>query len=163
MSPDAERTRHAIESAVAGLTPEDLARARGDRWSPGQILEHLELTYVGTAKSMRKALEKGPRVLPTSWTQRVQKWFVVGIGYVPSGRKAPEAVQPRGGTPSSVPSVLEHLREMDAAIAAFEQKFGCARHYHPTMGMLTTREWRRFHLVHTRHHMKQIRRLTSSS
>jgi hypothetical protein len=156
---DTARTLQAIEQAVAGLSPQDFTRAPAGKWSAEQILEHLDLTFAGTVKTMRRALEKGPRVLPSRVSQRFLKWLVVGFGYVPHGRKAPEPVQPRGGQGAAVvDAIRQHLRETDEAIAAFEQKYGPrATHNHPVLGALTAQQWRRFHLVHTRHHMKQVR------
>jgi len=46
-------------------------------------------------------------------------------------------------------------------LAECERRFGkrskLANHF--ILGPLTAQEWRRFHWVHTRHHMKQIARL----
>jgi len=50
---------------------------------------------------------------------------------------------------------------MDDMIARCEEKFGSSSKLldHPILGPLTGAEWRKFHLVHGRHHVKQIRRL----
>jgi hypothetical protein len=46
----------------------------------------------------------------------------------------------------------------DIAAAGAEQRFGARTKLanHPLLGAFTAHEWRRFHLVHTRHHVKQI-------
>ncbi len=53
------------------------------------------------------------------------------------------------------------IAEMDDMIARCEEKFGLSRKLldHPILGPLTGEEWRKFHLVHGLHHVKQIRRL----
>ena len=48
---------------------------------------------------------------------------------------------------------------MDEAIAQCEQRYGSRAMVldHPVLGPLTARQWRKFHLAHGRHHVKQIR------
>jgi hypothetical protein len=50
---------------------------------------------------------------------------------------------------------------MDAMIARCEKQQGRSRKLldHPILGPLTGNQWRKFHLVHGLHHVKQIRRL----
>ena len=79
-----------------------------------------------------------------------------------SGRQAPAMTIPKGLEPSQVVRAVEQaLPEMDAAIQQCEQKYGGAVKIadHPVLGPLTAEQWRKFHLVHARHHMKQIARL----
>jgi hypothetical protein len=49
---------------------------------------------------------------------------------------------------------------MDAIVAQCEARFGCGKVLdHPILGPLTAAQWRKFHLIHGRHHVKQIDRL----
>jgi hypothetical protein len=50
---------------------------------------------------------------------------------------------------------------MDELITRCEQKFGTRSRLldHPILGPLTGSEWRKFHLIHGRHHIKQLRAL----
>jgi hypothetical protein len=50
---------------------------------------------------------------------------------------------------------------MDDCIGRCEEKFGAHRKLldHPILGPLTAAQWRKFHLVHGLHHVKQIWRL----
>jgi hypothetical protein len=54
---------------------------------------------------------------------------------------------------------------MDRCIALCEEKLGSRRKLldHPILGPLTGAEWRKFHLVHGLHHVKQIRRLREAA
>jgi hypothetical protein len=56
------------------------------------------------------------------------------------------------------------IAEMDDQIARCEQNFGSRRKLldHPVLGPLTGAQWRKFHLVHGLHHVKQIRHLRNS-
>jgi hypothetical protein len=58
-------------------------------------------------------------------------------------------------------AIREKLATMDAIITQCEARFGRATRIldHPVLGPLTARQWRKFHLAHARHHMKQIRKL----
>ena len=50
------------------------------------------------------------------------------------------------------------LQELDAAAARCAERFGAGVRVanHPILGGFTVGQWRRFHWVHTRHHMRQI-------
>jgi len=156
-----ERTQQAIEHAVAGLTTEQLARAPQGKWSAEAVLEHLDLTFSGSIQNLRKTLELGPRPLSRSLLQRVAAWVIVDLGYFPTGFKAPEFAVPKGGRGAEVvASIKRHLEEMDAVLDECDAKLGRRVTFkHPRLGALNSAQWRRFHLVHTRHHMKQVARL----
>jgi hypothetical protein len=52
------------------------------------------------------------------------------------------------------------IAAMDEIIARCEARFGSAKLLdHPILGPLTGPQWRKFHLIHGRHHVKQIERL----
>ena len=90
---------------------------------------------------------------------------VVGCGYLPQGRKAPENAVPCGLTPEQVlAEITQKIVAMDAAISHAEQRFGSnvALLDHPILGPLRAQQWRKFHWVHGRHHLKQLRRLRQS-
>jgi hypothetical protein len=50
---------------------------------------------------------------------------------------------------------------MDALLAQCAARFGARSKVldHPILGPFSIAQWRKFHLVHGRHHVKQIRRL----
>ena len=53
------------------------------------------------------------------------------------------------------------ISAMDDLIAQCEARFGKRTRVldHPFLGPLTARQWRKFHWVHGRHHLKQIQKL----
>jgi hypothetical protein len=52
------------------------------------------------------------------------------------------------------------IAAMDAILAKCEAQFGRGKVLdHPILGPLTAAQWRKFHFVHGRHHVKQILRL----
>jgi hypothetical protein len=155
-----QRVQQAIDDAVRGLTLEQLAWHREGKWSAAAILEHLSLSYSGTAKGLQRCLDAGrPSITPPSARQRVASFVVTTLRYMPPGRKAPAMVVPKGAPPETVlADVGRNLAAADDSITRCEARFGSRVKIanHPILGPLTARQWRTFHLVHARHHMKQI-------
>jgi len=90
---------------------------------------------------------------------RISTFYVAGLGFLPSGRTAPEQTTPKNGTGlESLRQFNDALVAMDATLMDAEKRFGTGVKLldHPILGPLTAREWRRFHRTHARHHLKQI-------
>jgi len=158
-----EELKQAVESSVEGLSSEQLSWHPPAKWCAAEVLEHLYLTYTGTIKGFAKVLEAGkPLVTTASIKQRVRALVVVGFQHMPEGRQAPANTRPRGLPAEKVRSeVGTKIAEMDAIIAQCEARIGRGSRLldHPILGPLTARQWRTFHLVHGRHHVKQLLRL----
>ena len=160
-----ERLQLAITSATRGMKVEDLgSRPQGypvEKWSVAEILEHLYLTYTGTSKGFERCLQAGkPLVSPITLKQRARITVVTGLGYLPSGRKAPERSIPKGMPGDKVMAEIgSRIKEMDDLIAQCEARYGARTRVldHPVLGPLTAQQWRKFHWVHGWHHIKQIR------
>ena len=157
-----QKVLDAINATTSLMNEADLTRRVGDKWSVAQTLEHLGLAFGHTARAMARALETG-RPLGDSPTlkQRAASTLVVDIGYFPAGRQAPTMVVPTDtiGGKEALQLIRGNLAEMDRLHAECLAKFGLQGHLanHPVLGPLTITQWPRFHWVHTRHHMKQIR------
>jgi len=158
-----QRLQDAIASATLGMSAEDLTRHPEGKWSTAQVLEHLYLTYTGTVKGCERCLQAGKPLARTPILKDRMKAFVVtGLGYLPNGRKAPERSQPRGMLVDEVTREIgPRISAMDELITQCETRFGRRSRIldHPFLGPLTARQWRKFHWVHGRHHMKQIQEL----
>lgn len=167
MDPHLEQLRRELSSAVAGLSDQQWSWHPPEKWSATEILEHLYLTYTGTTKGFGRVLEAGqPKVTPATWKQRVGSLLVFGFKYLPSGRTAPSMSRPRGLPAEKVRAEIEtRIAEMDAILATCETKFGARTKVldHVILGPLTIGQWREFHLVHGRHHLKQIEQLRHQS
>jgi hypothetical protein len=162
-----EDIREVLTSVTKGMTAEEWSRHPEGKWSATEVVEHLSLTYSGTARAMQKVLDGGaPTATQLRLKQRVEILWVAELGRFPEGRQAPTQVRPKGapaGTSGGEVLVvaLENLARMDAAIAACEQQFGASTRLadHPILGALKADQWRKFHRVHARHHAPQIERL----
>jgi hypothetical protein len=162
-----EMLKENLESAVEGMSSEQLSWHLPGKWSAAEVLEHLYLTYTGTILGFERVMRKGkPLASRASMTQRVLTWVVVGLGRMPAGRKAPAMVLPKGLPAEKVRNEIgAKMAAMDAIIAQCEARFG--RHVklldHPILGPLTATQFRKLHLVHGQHHLKQLLRLREST
>jgi len=162
MHPTVEATWKLIETATAGMSHEDMARHPEGKWCAAEVVEHLLITYSATTAGLRKVLATGA-AQGTSATlkHRLAQFTLLTVGYFPGGRKAPAMTVPKGLDPAQVVrAVSQALPDMDAAITECEKNFGDVKIAdHPVLGPLTATQWRKFHLIHARHHMKQVERL----
>ena len=167
MDPGLKRLQDEISAAIQGLSTEELTRRPTDKWSVAQIVEHLYLTYTGTSKGFSRVIEGGkPAANGSTLRQRLGALVVVGAGYFPRGVKSPPVAIPRGLPPEKCCSeVGSKIVEMDEMMARCAERFGADTKVldHPVLGSLSVSQWRKFHLVHGRHHIKQIRSLRRQS
>lgn len=163
MHPVTAKIKQAIESATAGADVAALEFHPAGKWSITEILDHLSTSYAGTARALARCLEEGkPASAAATLRQRIAVLVVIYGGYFPSGRKAPEFVQPKGTRGEAiVAEILENLDAMERQLLACEERFGRSARLasHFVFGPLTGEEWRNFHLRHATHHMKQVRAL----
>ena len=158
--------RHAwkkVQSATAGMTPEQMTWAPEGKWSAANMLEHLSLGFLITVKACGLVLRQERPDLPKpTWNQHWWAFRVITLGYLPMRVKAPKMVCPRGQSPEEAFAALtENLVEMDRRLEKCHEKFGTKVGLltHPYLGPLTVSQWRKFQLFHVRRHMKQIRQL----
>lgn len=163
MQSDLERVLAAIEEATREMTVDALRFHAPGKWCAAEILDHLAQTFSSSARTLERRLGKGE---PSRRRPTLMEWLsvlvVVKGGYLPKGRKAPEFAMPQGIDAGQALSYFrETLSRMDDAITRCEKQFGSRATIadHPILGPLTAGEWREFHWVHTRHHVRQIARL----
>ena len=160
MHPISAEIREAIARATEGLTEEQLHRHPEGKWDSASILEHLALTFGGTSRVMDKCLREGcPLATSATLRHRAAQLLVLRLSFIPGGRKAPERVVPAGiGAKEALRLIFSNLEKMDESLHRCEQRFGPKVKIadHPVLGPIPISGWRKFHLLHTRHHMKQI-------
>ena len=155
------KARQEIDEATAGMTAEDWRRAPEGKWTAAHILEHLSLTFSGTAKLLGKRLEAER---PETLRSRTLKECVLQMALfmrqeIPEGRTAPEGVRPVGiEGEEALRRIREYLGTMGTRIDEAEKRWGSSAQIaiHPILGPLTAERWRKFHFIHTRHHMRQV-------
>src|SRR5262249_12608803 len=127
MDPRLQQLQESITAAVDGMTPQQLTWALPQKWSIAQVLEHLLLTYRGTALACERCLGTGKLLAKSSPTlrQRLQVWVIVNFKYMPRGREAPERSRPKGLPPETVLAELTaKLGTVDELLTWCEQRFG---------------------------------------
>src|SRR5262252_50740 len=118
MGASLEQTLADLEAAIAGMSEPEFAAAPAGKWSIGEILEHLSITYVtSNDRLFSKILTSGPSFTPQSLKQRVATFAVTTLGYLPSGRKAPEFTRPKGRpTAEILADIRRALPEMESGL-----------------------------------------------
>ena len=157
-----EELRQALESSTDGMSEEEMKRHPAGKWCVAEVLEHLYLTYTGTVKGFSRVLDAGkPLVGRASFRQRLQTCAVLVLNYFPEGRTAPKMTVPKGLPPGKLRAdVATQIAVMDGIIDQCDARFRRRKLLdHPILGPLTAKQWRKFHLIHGRHHVKQILRL----
>jgi hypothetical protein len=162
-----DKLKQSLESAVEGMSSEQWNWHPPGKWCAAEVLEHLYLTYTGTIKGFERVLTSGkPLGSRPSVRDRVKTLVVVGFGHMPGGVKAPAVAVPKGLSADKVHHEFgAKIVEMDAIIARCEARFGRRVHVldHPILGPLTAPQWRKMHVVHGRHHHKQLLQLRESA
>lgn len=162
VSPELEQIRREVERVTAAMSADDWAYAPPGKWSCAQILEHLLLSYKATTKGAQTAIQSGkPLGGQPTFKDKLATFYVARLGLLPSGRIAPKQTVPNNGAGiQSLSQFNDALVAMDASLTDAEKRFGTAVKIldHPILGPLDTKDWRRVHLTHARHHLKQISR-----
>jgi DinB superfamily len=160
LSPELEFVRRETERTTGAASAEALSHAPEGKWSAVQVLEHLALSYSATTKGLLRAtqsgqIERGGRTLK----QQMRSIYVLGLGIFPAGVEAPKHTVPGAGLGDDpLRRFNDALVAMDSMLVDSEKRFGKSARllHHPVLGPLTAQQWRRFHEVHGRHHLKQI-------
>jgi hypothetical protein len=165
MTPILQQLNRDISTSLHGLdaTQTQLRPTTAEKWSIQQIVDHLCLTYAATVIAINGRLAKGtPTRAQPSLRQRVGQYFLINLGYFPPGREAPAMVMPPipecalCGEDLSAKAAAG-LTTVDKLLDDAEAAFGHDRCItHMILGPMSIHQWRRFHLIHGRHHVKQI-------
>ena len=166
MDKDLLRLREALSGALAGLSSSQTQatpKNHPEKWSIQQVVEHLLRTHQTTVPAIQARIDKRyPTRTRPSLRQRAGQFVVIALGRMPRGRQAPAAVSP--ALPAKAQSGLEltarverELGELDRVTAEGEGFFGRRRAVsHMLFGPMSMQQWRRFHMVHGLHHVRQI-------
>jgi hypothetical protein len=166
MNPTIERLESKLSSALHGLnSSQTQLRLTDDNscWTIQQITEHLLMTYASTSSAFESRLAKGtPTLSRPSPSHRARQFIVITLGLMPGRRKAPPEVTPtrtdhRFSGEQLIASTHKALTHLDVIFSQADQAFGPARCLtHFALGPLSASQWRRFHLSHGSHHVRQI-------
>lgn len=151
---------------LADRSEAEWQRAPAGKWTAAQIVEHLAIGMTWSAEKFAQRRAHPPmRRRPRRPLERLAAAVILRFAWYPQGFRAPEGSTPADHVTGAAAEA--HFRRGLAAWDAIERELLPARRAdlfvrHPRLGDLTLDEWRRFHLIHARHHAGQIRaRLTA--
>jgi hypothetical protein len=152
-----------LDSATLGMNDEALVRAPEGKWCAAEVLEHLRLTYTGTAKMLEKNRDKAVvEDAPIDERVHAARHLIFDEGKFFEGLQAPPFATPKTPPDAQVRTrVQEDLKRLAAAIDEAEQRLGKDANLgnHFALGPLNGEQWRHFHYAHGAHHAKQIEKL----
>lgn len=133
-------------------------------WTPRQIVEHLVLSMDATRQELECRLAKGRlgRNVRRSRAEWALQLMVLTGGCMPRGVPAPPALTPpaedgTSGVPDLIARLMSAVEQMDASLDRARRQFGMERiGSHFLLGPLRVDQWRRYHMLHMRHHRRQI-------
>ncbi len=139
-------------------------------WSAQELIEHLVLTCRSSSRVLQKRLQRsqptGDHSTPVQWLLQL---LMLSFGRMPRGAPAPIFARPDQlhWPPMNGAELTELLRQeidqMDSLIDQCRHRFGLQRvASHFVLGPLRPDQWRRFHVIHIRHHLDQLRRIEKS-
>src|SRR5437588_9881011 len=80
---------------LAGRSEADWHHAPPGKWTPAQIVHHLAISVDGSSRVFQERRAKPPmRRRPRPLRQRVWHFLYIDVGWIPSGRRAPEVTEP---------------------------------------------------------------------
>ena len=151
---------------LRGRSDAEWERGAVGKWTPAQIVEHLALGLTLSAETFQARRNHAPMVRrPRTPGERIATFLILGLRWFPPGRKAPSRTTPDEQTTRRIAEV--HFLTGIAGWVDVERDLLATRGNdlfvkHPRLGDLTIDEWIRFHLVHGRHHARQIRQRISA-
>jgi len=145
---------------LRGRADSEWERGPAGKWTPAQIVEHLALGLTLSAATFQSRKNHAPmkrrRRTPA---EQIARLFIFGLRWFPPGRKAPERTTPppqidRRAAEAHFLAGIEAWDQVDRALLPERRADLFVKH--PRMGDLTVEEWMRFHVIHARHHARQI-------
>jgi len=131
-------------------------------WSQAEVYAHILAANTMTARGLMKIIEKTATLSKDNIGIKAK--LLLWSGRFPKGRKVPAVVEARTPKINSIQEAMESINTSKNAIAAvMSRQAEWNRDYklkHPALGMLTIEQWIRFMCIHTKHHWKQLDRVS---
>ncbi|HEY4045286.1 MAG TPA: DUF1569 domain-containing protein [Acidobacteriaceae bacterium] len=137
-------------------------------WGIQEIVEHLVLSYRLSTRELEGCLAKGrvagrQRRTPVQW---VLQLMVLSFGHFPRGAPALEETMPGVGFMPAADGedlaalLRKELELLDEVLGRCRRQYGMERvAADPILGPMRVDQWRRFHFIHTAHHLEQLLRV----
>ena len=147
-----------VRLAEAQVSPDP----KSERWCGQQVVEHLILSLKKSREGLQHRLKSSrSRTTLATLLQHIIK-IQVFLGSMPRGVPALPSLTPIEFVPQDGPvlaaRLLAEAEELSKVLAECRLAFGlrpCGSH--PIYGPLRVEEWRQYHSVHCRHHVRQFK------
>ena len=146
---------------LRGRAASEWERGPAGKWTPAQIVEHLAMGLTLSAETFLARKNHAPMTRRARTpAEKIARLFIFGFRWFPPGRKAPERTTPpphidRAAAEAHFLAGVEAWDQVDRTLLPERRSNLFVKH--PRMGDLTVEEWMRFHVIHARHHARQIR------
>jgi uncharacterized protein DUF1569 len=147
---------------LEGRSDVEWRQAPPGKWAPAQIVEHLALALEWCANGFEARRARDPMLRrPRTLKERIGRALVMGLGWFPPRLRAPERTTPpphvdRAAAEAHFRRGVERTQQI--AQLLLPARGGDLFVKHPRLGDLSLPEWLEFHVIHARHHARQIRR-----
>ncbi len=160
-----ENARKNLNAVIDGISDEEAAvLPEGEKWTIGQIVEHLSMVDFGISRICAKLLEGAKAAgKPSDGTVNLSSDFREKLAAVGSVKvEAPERVQPTGTV--SITEALDRMKANRPAIDAMRydlEKYDLSepKFPHPYFGEITAAEWLIVAGGHEQRHAAQIEKI----
>ena len=153
-------TRKQLLDAIAGLTPAQWTyKPAPDRWSAGEIAEHLTETEDFVFKHVTGPILKQPPGPRADKPESRDQWIIEVVPDRSRKAQAPEPVRPSGRWPAREAVEAEFKARRDRSIKYIETAGEDLRGHagkHPALGELDAYQWFLFLAAHTDRHVRQL-------
>jgi hypothetical protein len=130
-------------------------------WSAAQVYSHIITADRLSTKGIAKALQGN--ISETDQRIKLISWWLLFIGKIPKGIKAPKALEERTSTfadkEQAEIQIQQLLEDLEKVKAQKHQLSRTRKFKHPFLGLLNSFEWLRFMEIHSKHHLKQLDRI----
>jgi len=153
-------TRKQLLDAIAGLTPAQWTyKPAPDRWSVGDVAEHLTETEDFIFKLVSGTLLKQPPGPRAEKPESRDQWIMQVVPDRSRKAQAPEPLRPSGRWPTREAVETEFKTRRDRSIKFVETTGEDLRVHagkHPALGELDAYQWFLFLAAHTERHLQQL-------
>ena len=145
--------------------PDDLFNVTppGGGWSYAEVYSHILQADLGSTIALEKCTQSNWK--PTSKGRSLLGLFVLWSGRFPPVKvKVPESVASKMPAKNISKEEARNLlikcrKRIDEVTPLIHGSSTYCRYKHARLGMLNARQWFKFILIHTRHHIKQLNRI----
>jgi len=148
---------------LTGLDEEQFQKSPAEGvWSYSEVYSHILHANTGSLIAIERCMNEAKS---SSGRMQLQAWLILFFGIFPPGKiKAPEkiaAMVQKISMEEACNGIIKLLGRIPEVVNLVRKSSAKQKIKHPRIGLLNARQWFRFIEIHSRHHLKQLRRINS--